>query len=131
MSKLDKWMETAGNMASDAVRGAGDLVNKAGDKANELAVSAKISKMQRQLGALIYALRKNGEENEPMIEWYIAEIDRLKAQMPTGRAPAQPKPEKAEPYEPYPNSESHFYGADAAGDDEDAMFRGGNGEGFS
>ena len=118
-SKLDKWMETAGNMASEAVRATGDLVNKAGDKANELSLSAKISKMERQLGALVYALRKNKEENEPMIQWYIAEIDRLKAQIPTGRAPAQPKP-------PYADSETHFYGDDAAENDQDAMFRGGD-----
>lgn len=122
-SKLDKWMETAGNMASEAVRATGDLVNKAGDKANELSLSAKISKMERQLGALIYALRKNNEENEPMIQWYIGEIDRLKAQMPAGRAPAQPQG-------PYADSETHFYGDDAAENDRDAMFRDGDSDEF-
>lgn len=120
---LDKWMETAGNVASGAVKATEDLVHKGYDKANELALSAKIAKMHRQLGALIYALRKNGEDNEPMIQWYVEEIDRLKAQMPAGRKWEDNMPDS-------PDSDIHRYGADAPEDGEDAMFRSGNRDEF-
>ena len=112
-SKLDKLRQAAGSAANEAVRVTGDLVNKANDKASELAISAKISKLQRQLGALVYALRKNGEENEPMIQWYMTEIDRLKTQMPENRAPY----EASEPAE-----NVHFYGKDAGEEENGAMF---------
>ncbi len=117
-SGFDKFMETAGSVASGAGKMAGELVSKGHDKASELALNARIAKLHRQLGALIYALRKNGEENEPMIQWYMDEIDRLKAQMPG-----------AHPGGEGPGSDIRFYGPTGGGEDKgDAMFRGGPGD---
>ncbi len=116
-SGFDKFMETAGNVAAGAGKVAGELVSKGHDKASELALNARISKLHRQLGALVYALRKNGEENEPMIQWYVDEIDRLKAQIPGVHSPSGP------------GSSIRFYGSTGEGvDNGDAMFRGGAGD---
>ena len=72
---------------------------------------ARLSKAQRQLGALVYSLHKAGEENQPLVDKYIeaiAEIEKnieeIKARMtPAERAEAeadaQPveEPESGEP----------------------------------
>lgn len=79
--KLDELVNTVGEMASGAAKATTGLVKKSQDRVNEMALSSKLSKMQRQLGALVYTLRKNEEENEPMVAWYVAEIDRIKAEM--------------------------------------------------
>lgn len=80
-STFDKFMDTAGKVADAAVKGTATLVNKGRDKAEEMALQSKLGKLQRQLGSLIYALRKNGEENEPMVAWYITELDRINAKL--------------------------------------------------
>ena len=50
---------------------------------------ARLSKAQRQLGALVYSLHKAGEENQPLVDKYIesiaeieSAIEKLKAEMP-------------------------------------------------
>ena len=117
---LDMLVDTAGKMAKNTARAAGNLVNKGYDKANELALNARLDKMHRQLGALVYALRKNGEQNEPMINWYVAEIDRLKEKMGKTTTLWQDEPE----------GDVYSFGQTAAKteDDEDAMFCGGDGD---
>lgn len=109
---FDKWVDKAGKVAGEAIRATGDLVNKGYDKAEKVAMQNKLSKLYRQLGALVYALEKNNEENDAMIGWYIGEIDRLKQKMagPPTSAPA----------------DMHVYGDedDAPGEEKDAMFCG-------
>ena len=39
-----------------------------------LALENKLSRAQRQLGALVYALHKNGEENTALVERYIETV---------------------------------------------------------
>ncbi|MDL2293253.1 hypothetical protein LJC60_01325 [Ruminococcaceae bacterium OttesenSCG-928-D13] len=115
---FDKIMDTAGKVAGAAVKGTTNLVNKGRDKAEELALQAKLSKLQRQLGSLVYALRKNDEENEPMIAWYITEIDRINAKLASLGTPAEKDPD------------FKVYGGPTAGaeEDSDAFFRDGGGD---
>ena len=119
---LDKLMDKAGRVAESAVKTTTNLVNKGKDKAEEMALQSKLMKVHRQLGSLVYALRKNNEENEPMIAWYISEIDRINARitlLQTNTTP--PAQDNVYTYTP-PNTDWE--------DDGDAMFRGGGDDEF-
>ena len=118
---LDKIMGKAGQMAESAVKTTTSLVNRGRDKAEEVSLQAKVAKLYRQLGSLVYALRKNDEENEPMIAWYISEIDRLQARMALLQTPTTP------PSTPKtPKDDIFVYDASVLEEDEDAMFRDGS-----
>ena len=114
-SGFDKFMETAGNVAAGAGKAAGELVSKGHDKASELALNARISKLHRQLGALVYALRKNDVENEAMVGWYVSEIDRLQAKIADLNTPKR-------------RSGGVHVAKPAAEEPEGAMFRDGAGD---
>ena len=89
---FDKLLETAGRVVDSAAKKTGDLVDKGKDKMEIYSLQAKLSKAERQLGALVYMLRKTGQENEPMVKHYVDEIDVAKARIAdlsgTGGAPA-------------------------------------------
>ena len=114
-STFDKVMDTAGRVAAGAAKATGILVNKGYDKVNQATLQAKLAKLHRQLGALVYALEKNGEENKPMISWYVSEIDKVKSKL----AAIENQKESAE-------SDFHTFSSPKAGgeDEQDAMFRG-------
>ena len=64
------------------------LLIRAKTSSNLLNQQARLSKAQRQLGALVYSLHKAGEENQPLVDKYIdavAEVEKsieeLKANM--------------------------------------------------
>ncbi len=80
-SGLDKILETAGKMADTAMKTTGALVDKSKEKVEVYSLQGKLAKAERQLGALVYMLRKTGQENEPMIKHYIDEIDVTKARI--------------------------------------------------
>ena len=86
-----------------------DIADKGKNQLELLNQQARLSKSQRQLGALVYSLHKAGEENQPLVDKYIeaiAEIEKnieeIKAHMtPDERAEAEAaeaeQPETAEP----------------------------------
>lgn len=115
---LDKIMDKAGQVADTAVKATTSLVNRGKDKAEELSLQNKLSKLHKQLGSLVYALRKNGEENEPMIAWYVSEIDRINARIALLQTPTTP-----------PSDNMHVYGMNEEAK-EDAMFRDSSGDEF-
>ncbi len=80
-SDFDKMLGSAGRMAGEAVDTAAALVEKGRDKAKQAMLHQRLGKMYRQLGALVYALEKNGADNNEMIAWYISEIDRIKEKL--------------------------------------------------
>ena len=98
-----------------------DIADKGKNQLELLNQQARLSKSQRQLGALVYSLHKAGEENQPLVDKYIeaiAEIEKnieeIKAHMtPDERAEAEAaeaeQPETAEPEE------------DAAAEDEEII----------
>lgn len=56
-----------------------------------MALESKLSRAQRQLGALVYALRKNGDANEALVARYcdaIAQIEQQMEQLGATAAPA-------------------------------------------
>ncbi len=78
---LDKLVDTAGRMADKAAKATTSVVERSRDKLEVYQLQQRLSKAQKQLGALVYMLHKTGQENLPMVEHYISEIDELKAQI--------------------------------------------------
>ena len=74
MTTFDKLMGAAATLADAAVKTTGDLAQKGKKQMDLLALENKLSRAQRQLGALVYALHKNGEENTALVERYIETI---------------------------------------------------------
>ena len=81
MMDAEKWKDTilakSREYVEIGVSVASDLTEKGKTQAKILSNQAKINKAQRQLGALVYSLAKNGEENRPLVEKYIAAIGAL------------------------------------------------------
>lgn len=81
-----------------------DIADKGKNQLELLNQQARLSKSQRQLGALVYSLHKAGEENQPLVDKYIeaiAEIEKnieeIKAHMtPAERAEAEAETVEAE-----------------------------------
>ncbi len=78
---LDRLADTAGRMADKAAKVTTSMMEKGKDRVEVFQLQQRLSKAQKQLGALVYMLRKTGQENAPMIEHYVQEIDDLKAQI--------------------------------------------------
>ena len=70
MTTFDKLKGAAATLADAAVKTTGDLAQKGKKQMDLLALENKLSRAQRQLGALVYALHKNGEENTALVERY-------------------------------------------------------------
>lgn len=90
-----------------AKKAAQELADKGKNQLELLNQQARLSKAQRQLGALVYSLHKAGEENQPLVDKYIAAvaevekvIEDIKAAMtPEERAEAEAQ-EAADAEEP-------------------------------
>ena len=84
-------------LVDTAKKTAQDLADKGKNQLDLINQQARLSKSQRQLGALVYSLHKAGEENQPLVDKYIeaiAEIEKnieeIKAHMtPAERAEAE------------------------------------------
>ena len=63
-------------LVDSAKKTAQDLADKGKNKLDLLNQQARLSKAQRQLGALVYSLHKAGEENPALVEKYIV-MDKL------------------------------------------------------
>ena len=78
MMDAEKWKDTilakSREYVEIGVSVASDLTEKGKTQAKILSNQAKISKAQRQLGALVYSLHKAGEENQPLVDKYIEAI---------------------------------------------------------
>ena len=93
-------------LVDSAKKTAQDLADKGKNKLDLLNQQARLSKAQRQLGALVYSLHKAGEENPALVEKYIdavAEVEKaieeIKANMTDderAEVEAQEAAEKAE-----------------------------------
>lgn len=64
----NKLKQAGAQVADSAVRTAGTLYEKGKKEARLMALEAKLGRAQRELGALVYSLRRTGEENEAFIE---------------------------------------------------------------
>lgn len=86
---LDRFLEFGSKAVESAAKTTGRIVDKGRDKVEVYTLQTKLSKAQKQLGALVYMLHKTGQENSPMVEHYIQEIDRLKMQLSILDAPLE------------------------------------------
>ena len=86
-------------LVDSAKKTAQDLADKGKNKLDLLNQQARLSKAQRQLGALVYSLHKAGEENPALVEKYIdavAEVEAQEAADATEDAPEQEQEEEIE-----------------------------------
>ena len=81
MMDAEKWKDTILAKSREymeiGVSVASDLTEKGKTQARILSNQAKISRAQRQLGALVYSLAKGNEENQPLVDKYIDMIDSI------------------------------------------------------
>jgi len=104
---LNKIKEQGMQFVDTAYKAAVDLADKGKTQLDLASQQNRLSKAQRQLGALVYSLHKAGEENQPLVDKYIeniAEIEKtieeLKARESSDVFAAAPNAEPEEPAEP-------------------------------
>ena len=78
---FDRLKEQGLELAGRAKKTAQELAGKGRDQLQLMELQAKLSKSQRQLGALVYSLAKSGESNQPLVDQYIAAISEIEAGM--------------------------------------------------
>ena len=86
MGLFDNLLENSAKVADKVAKVTGEYIDKGKEKINELSLENELSKAQKQLGALVYALHKNGESNNELVEQYIEEIAKIEAQLEKVRA---------------------------------------------
>ena len=82
-------------LVDSAKKTAQDLADKGKNKLDLLNQQARLSKAQRQLGALVYSLHKAGEENQPLVDKYIAAVAEVEKAIEDIKAAMTPE-ERAE-----------------------------------
>lgn len=92
---IDRILEAGVKVVDSAKKTATDLAREGKRQTDLLALQGKKSKAERQLGALVYSLAKNGEENRPLVEKYIAAIGALDDKI--RELKSQPAPEGEAP----------------------------------
>ena len=78
-----------------AKKAAQELADKGKNQLELLNQQARLSKAQRQLGALVYSLHKAGEENQPLVDKYIAAVAEVEKAIEDIKATMTPE-ERAE-----------------------------------
>ena len=78
-----------------AKKAAQELADKGKNQLELLNQQARLSKAQRQLGALVYSLHKAGEENQPLVDKYIAAVAEVEKAIEDIKAAMTPE-ERAE-----------------------------------
>lgn len=81
MTEFDKFVEVGKNLATRAMNTAGELVDKGKAQIDRAALENQLAKSQRQLGALVYSLKKSGETNDQLLEHYIDVIADVEARL--------------------------------------------------
>ena len=71
---IDMLKEQGLQFVDKAKKTAQDLADKGKNQLDLMNQQARLSKAQRQLGALVYSLHKAGEENQPLVDKYIEAI---------------------------------------------------------
>ena len=85
MKLFDDLLESSAKMADKVAKVTGEYIDKGKDKINELSLENELSKAQKQLGALVYALHKSGETNEELVNQYIEDIAKIEKQLEEAR----------------------------------------------
>lgn len=79
-------------LVDTAKKTAQDLADKGKNQLDLINQQARLSKAQRQLGALVYSLHKAGEENQPLVHKYIeavAEVEKAIEEIKANMTPEE------------------------------------------
>lgn len=79
-------------LVDTAKKTAQDLADKGKNQLDLMNQQARLSKAQRQLGALVYSLHKAGEENQPLVDKYIeavAEVEKVIEEIKANMSPEE------------------------------------------
>ena len=72
---FEKLKQAGGKLAGAAGRSAAKLADKGKTELDRIALNRRLARAERQLGALVYSMRKAGESNETLVLRYMEEID--------------------------------------------------------
>ena len=86
MNALERLADTAAVCTDAVLQTTGELARRGRRQAELLRLEHRLSRAQRQLGALVYALHKNGAQNEALVARYIEAIAALERQLAAARA---------------------------------------------
>ena len=92
---LEMLKEQGLQFVDTAKKAAQELADKGKNQLELLNQQARLSKAQRQLGALVYSLHKAGEENQPLVDKYIAAVAEVEKAIEDIKAAMTPE-ERAE-----------------------------------
>lgn len=81
MMTFDKIKQSASILADTAVKTGADLYAKGKKQVSLMALDTKLSKAQRQLGALVYSLHKSGETNDELVARYMETIAAVESEI--------------------------------------------------
>ncbi|MGN0974683.1 MAG: zinc-ribbon domain-containing protein [Gemmiger sp.] len=87
---IDALKEQGLQFVDTAKKTAINLADKGKNQLDLVEQQAKLSKAQRQLGALVHSLHKSGEENQPLVEKYLAAIDEIEKEIEAIKARMTP-----------------------------------------
>lgn len=79
-------------LVDNAKKTAQDLADKGKNQLDLMNQQARLSRAQRQLGALVYSLHKAGEENQPLVDKYIeavAEVEKAIEEIKANMSPEE------------------------------------------
>lgn len=79
-------------LVDNAKKTAQDLADKGKNQLDLMNQQARLSRAQRQLGALVYSLHKAGEENQPLVDKYIeavAEVEKAIEEIKANMGPEE------------------------------------------
>lgn len=89
----NKLKQAGAQVADSAMRTAGTLYEKGKKEARLVALESKLGRAQRELGALVYSLRRTGEENEAFIAGLCEDIAAIEAKIAARRAGGAQQPQ--------------------------------------
>ena len=87
---IDMLKEQGIQLFDTAKKTAQDIADKGKNQLELLNQQARLSKAQRQLGALVYSLAKGKEENQPLVDRYIEMIDNIEQEIARLKASLTP-----------------------------------------
>lgn len=79
-------------LVDNAKKTAQDLADKGKNQLDLMNQQARLSRAQRQLGALVYSLHKAGEENQPLVDKYleaVAEVEKAIEEIKANMSPEE------------------------------------------
>lgn len=81
MLTLEQLKRGAAVVADTALKTGTELAEKGKRQVDLMALRTKLSRTQRELGALVYSLHKNGEENPELVEKYIQAVEAVEQEL--------------------------------------------------